>query len=102
MLLFSFLNKCLHKALQDNDISKELGLAASEDAALDALFEKAEKEIISGRSDEKNLVGICTTFLSKLCRNLGLMQKVIVLIFFSPSRFPMFFVSSIRHKLVLF
>ncbi|KAG5051918.1 hypothetical protein JHK87_004116 [Glycine soja] len=59
----------------DNDINAELGFAASEDAALDALFEKAEKEIVSGGSNEKNLIGICATFLSKLCKNLGLMQK---------------------------
>jgi condensin complex subunit 1 len=66
--------------LQDNDINAELGFAASEDAALDAMFEKAEKEIVSGGSNEKNLVGICATFLSKLCRNFGLLQKVIALI----------------------
>ncbi|KAI9082072.1 hypothetical protein K1719_035997 [Acacia pycnantha] len=60
---------------KDTDINQELGLAASEDAAFDALFEKAEKEIISGCSNEKNLIGICSTFLSKLCRNFGLMQK---------------------------
>ncbi|KAJ1401699.1 HEAT repeat associated with sister chromatid cohesion protein [Sesbania bispinosa] len=60
---------------KDNDINAELGFAASEDAALDALFEKAEKEIVSGGSNEKNLVGICATFLSKLCRNFGLLQK---------------------------
>ncbi|XP_027364340.1 condensin complex subunit 1 [Abrus precatorius] len=61
--------------LKDNDINAELGFSASEDAALDALFEKAEKEIVSGGSNEKNLIGICATFLSKLCRNFGLMQK---------------------------
>ncbi|XP_054795196.1 condensin-1 complex subunit CAP-D2-like [Prosopis cineraria] len=60
---------------KDNNINEELGLAASEDALLDALFEKAEKEIVSGCSSEKNLIGICATFLSKLCRNFGLMQK---------------------------
>ncbi|XP_019431612.1 PREDICTED: condensin complex subunit 1-like [Lupinus angustifolius] len=60
---------------KDSDINAELGFAASEDAALDALFEKAEKEIVSGGSNEKNLIGICATFLSKLCRNFGLMQK---------------------------
>ncbi|CAL0299316.1 unnamed protein product [Lupinus luteus] len=60
---------------KDSDINAELGFAASEDAALDALFEKAEKEIVSGGSNEKNLIGTCATFLSKLCRNFGLMQK---------------------------
>ncbi|OIV89887.1 hypothetical protein TanjilG_14343 [Lupinus angustifolius] len=60
---------------KDNDINAELGFAASEDAALDALFEKAEKEIVSGGSNDKNLIGICATFVSKLCRNFRLMQK---------------------------
>ena len=68
--------------LQNNDINAELGFAASEDAALDALFEKAEKEIISS---QKNLIGNCANFLTKLCRNFGLMQKVIALISLSLS-----------------
>ena len=63
--------------LQDNGISAELGLAASEDAILDTLTERAEKEIVSGGFDEKNLIGHCATFLSKLCRNFSLMHKVI-------------------------
>lgn len=49
------------------------------------MFEKAEKEIVSGGSKDKNLVGICATFLSKLCRNFGLLQKVIALISNPPS-----------------
>uniref|UniRef100_A0A2N9FEF9 Condensin-1 complex subunit CAP-D2 n=1 Tax=Fagus sylvatica TaxID=28930 RepID=A0A2N9FEF9_FAGSY len=61
--------------VKDNNINAELGLAASEDAILDMLFDKAEKEIISGSSSEKNLIGDCASFLSKLCRNFGLMQK---------------------------
>ena len=69
--------------LQNNDINAELGFAASEDAVLDALFEKAEKEIISS---EKNLIGNCANFLTKLCRNFGLMQKVIALISLSLSQ----------------
>lgn len=56
-------------------INAELGLAASEDAILDTLSDKAEKEIISGGSNEKNLIGHCALFLSKLCRNFHLMQK---------------------------
>ncbi|KAL2325982.1 hypothetical protein Fmac_025040 [Flemingia macrophylla] len=60
---------------KDNDINAELGFAASEDAAFDALFEKAEKEIVSGGSNEKYLIGVCAIFMSKLCRNFGLMQK---------------------------
>lgn len=61
---------------QENGINAELGLAASEDAVLDILSERAEKEIISGGSTEKNLIGLCAPFLSKLCRNFNLMQKV--------------------------
>lgn len=62
---------------QENGISAELGLAASEDAILDTLSEKAEKEIVAGSFDEKNLIGSCASFLSKICRNFSLMQKVI-------------------------
>ncbi|XP_048321427.2 condensin-1 complex subunit CAP-D2 isoform X3 [Ziziphus jujuba] len=60
---------------KENGINAELGLAASEDAILDTLSERAEKEIISGDFNEKNLIGHCATFLSKLCRNFSLMQK---------------------------
>ncbi|XP_010312109.1 condensin-1 complex subunit CAP-D2 [Solanum lycopersicum] len=60
---------------KDNGINAELGLAASEDAFLDTLSERAEKEIVSGRSCERNLIGHCAPFLSKLCRNYSLMQK---------------------------
>lgn len=63
--------------MQENGINAELGLAASEDAVLDTLSEKAEKEIVGGGSTEKNLIGHCAPFLSKLCRNFSLMQKVI-------------------------
>lgn len=68
---------------QDEGINSELGVAASEDAMLDSLAESAEKEIISGGSAGKNLIGHCAPFLSKLCRNFSLMQKVISLISFS-------------------
>ncbi|RVW36040.1 Condensin complex subunit 1 [Vitis vinifera] len=61
--------------VKENGINAELGLAASEDAILDSLSERAEKEIISGGSAEKNLIGHCAPFLSKLCRNFSLMQK---------------------------
>lgn len=44
---------------------------------LDILSERAEKEIVYGASNEKNLIGHCAPFLSKLCRNFGLLQKVI-------------------------
>lgn len=69
--------------MQDDGINSELGLAASEDAMLDSLAERVEKEIVSGGSAGKNLIGHCTPFLSKLCRNFSLMQKVISLISFS-------------------
>ncbi|CAA2991811.1 condensin complex subunit 1 [Olea europaea subsp. europaea] len=60
---------------KDNGINAELGLAASEDAMLDGLVERAEKEIISGGNTGKNLIGHSGSFLSKLCRNFSLMQK---------------------------
>ncbi|THG22113.1 hypothetical protein TEA_014420 [Camellia sinensis var. sinensis] len=60
---------------KDNGINAELGLAASEDAMLDTLSDRAEKEIVSGGSTQKNLIGHCAPFLSKLCRNFSLMQK---------------------------
>ncbi|KAL5720007.1 Condensin-1 complex subunit CAP-D2 [Ranunculus cassubicifolius] len=61
--------------VKDDGISSELGLAASEDAIIEALSERAEKEIVSGASPDKNLIGQCTPFLSKLCSNFSLMQK---------------------------
>ncbi|XP_058107000.1 condensin-1 complex subunit CAP-D2 [Magnolia sinica] len=61
--------------VKENGINAELGLAASEDAILDALSERAEKEIVSGSSVDKSLIGCCAPFLSKLCRNFCLMQK---------------------------
>ncbi|XVF56261.1 hypothetical protein PTKIN_Ptkin06aG0105000 [Pterospermum kingtungense] len=64
---------------KDASINAELGLAASEDALLDTLAERAEKEIVSGSSSEKNLIGECASFLSKLCRNFTMMQKYPVL-----------------------
>ncbi|ESQ44369.1 hypothetical protein EUTSA_v10005748mg [Eutrema salsugineum] len=60
---------------ENNSINAELGLAASDDALLDTLAERAEREIVSGGSGEKNLIGDCATFLSKLCRNFSLLQK---------------------------
>ncbi|KAJ0246779.1 Condensin complex subunit 1 [Hirschfeldia incana] len=63
-------------ATQENhSINAELGLAASDDALLDTLAERAEREIVSGGSGEKNLIGDCATFLSKLCRNFSVLQK---------------------------
>ncbi|KAG1371126.1 condensin complex subunit 1 [Cocos nucifera] len=57
-------------------INAELGLGASEDAIIDSLSERAEKEIVSSGCVEKNLLGYCAPFISKLCRNFNLMQKV--------------------------
>lgn len=64
------------KFLQEDGINAELGLAASEDAIVDSLSEKAEKEIVFGNSRGKNLIGHCAPFLSKLCRNFSLLHKV--------------------------
>lgn len=76
---FSVLRKesSFYSILQENGINAELGLAASEDAILDTLSERAEREIVSGDLNEKNLIGHSAPFLSKLCRNFNLMQKVI-------------------------
>ncbi|KAH0865210.1 hypothetical protein HID58_082421 [Brassica napus] len=60
---------------ENNSINAELGLAASDDALLDTLAERAEREIVSGGSGEKNLIGDSATFLSKLCRNFSVLQK---------------------------
>ncbi|XP_010554782.1 PREDICTED: condensin complex subunit 1 isoform X2 [Tarenaya hassleriana] len=65
----------LGPAQENNSINAELGLAASEDALLDTLAERTEREIVSAGSREKNLIGDCATFLSKLCRNFSLLQK---------------------------
>ncbi|CAN0890701.1 Condensin-1 complex subunit CAP-D2 [Linum grandiflorum] len=62
-------------ALKDDNINDELGVSASEDAIIDSLSERSEKEIVSGGSIDKNLIGFCAPFLSKLCRNFTLMQK---------------------------
>ncbi|KAF0907364.1 hypothetical protein E2562_015859 [Oryza meyeriana var. granulata] len=56
-------------------INAELGLGATVDIAIESLAEKAEREIVSSGSSEKNLIGHCGPFLAKLCRNLTLLQK---------------------------
>ncbi|KAJ6332137.1 hypothetical protein OIU76_010513 [Salix suchowensis] len=58
-----------------DNINAELGVSASEEAILDTLSERAEKEILAGGSNEKYLIGLCAPFLTKLCRNFSLMQK---------------------------
>ncbi|CAN6444040.1 unnamed protein product [Victoria cruziana] len=60
---------------KENAIDRELGLAASDDARLDSFSEQAEKEIVSGGSTEKNLIGLCAPLVAKLCRNFTLMQQ---------------------------
>uniref|UniRef100_A0A0D9X2G2 Condensin-1 complex subunit CAP-D2 n=1 Tax=Leersia perrieri TaxID=77586 RepID=A0A0D9X2G2_9ORYZ len=55
-------------------INAELGLGATVDIAIESLAEKAEREIVSS-SSKKNLIGYCGPFLTKLCRNLTLLQK---------------------------
>ncbi|XP_017253367.1 condensin-1 complex subunit CAP-D2 isoform X1 [Daucus carota subsp. sativus] len=64
-----------HDADKENGINAELGLACTDDTILDTLSASAEKEIVSAGSVEKNLIGSCGSFLSKLCRNITLMQK---------------------------
>lgn len=55
-------------------INAELG-GMYEDAIIDSLSERAEKEIVSGGSTEKNIIGHCAPILPKICRNFNLMQK---------------------------
>lgn len=62
--------------VQVESIDAELGLAASEDARLDSLLEKAESEIISGESSRTFLIGAMAPIVAKICRNSGLMQQV--------------------------
>jgi len=58
-------------------INAELGIGISEDVIVDSLSERAEKEIVCGGVIEKNIIGHCAPFISKLCRNFNLMEKVI-------------------------
>ncbi|KAK8460996.1 hypothetical protein SEVIR_2G431300v4 [Setaria viridis] len=62
------------KSSEAQGINAELGLGATIDIAIESLAERAEKEIVCC-SSEKNLIGHCGPFLSKLCRNLTLLQK---------------------------
>lgn len=63
------------KASEENNINAELGVSASEDARLDLLAEKAEKEIVSGRQNQKFIIGVCAPVIAKLCRNFTLLQQ---------------------------
>ncbi|KAL6841826.1 hypothetical protein ACP4OV_028338 [Aristida adscensionis] len=62
------------KTSEAQGINAELGLGATVDIAIESLAERAEKEIVGG-SSEKNLIGHCGPFLSKLCGNLTALQK---------------------------
>ncbi|XP_021310250.1 condensin complex subunit 1 isoform X2 [Sorghum bicolor] len=62
------------KSTEAQGINAELGLGATIDIAIESLAERAEKEIVCC-SSKKNLIGHCGPFLSKLCRNLTLLQK---------------------------
>lgn len=62
---------------QVESINAELGLAASEDARIDVLLEKTEKEIISGEESRRFLIGVMAPIVAKICRNSGLMQQVL-------------------------
>uniref|UniRef100_A0ACD5UJF0 Uncharacterized protein n=1 Tax=Avena sativa TaxID=4498 RepID=A0ACD5UJF0_AVESA len=66
------------KSTEAQGINAELGLGATIDIAVDSLAEQTEREIVS-YSCEKNLIGHCGPFLSKLCRNLTVLQKFPVL-----------------------
>ncbi|GJN33322.1 hypothetical protein PR202_gb21908 [Eleusine coracana subsp. coracana] len=61
------------KSSEAQGINAELGLGATVDIAIESLAERAEREIVC--CSEKNLIGHCGPFLSKLCRNLTLLQK---------------------------
>jgi condensin complex subunit 1 len=63
------------KASEENNINAELGVSASEDARLDLLAEKAEKEIVSGNQNQKFIIGVCAPVIAKLCRNFTLLQQ---------------------------
>ncbi|PVH65372.1 hypothetical protein PAHAL_2G476200 [Panicum hallii] len=62
------------KSSEAQGINAELGLGATVDIAIESLAERAEKEIVCC-SSEKNLIGHCGPFLSKLCRNMTFLQK---------------------------
>ncbi|KAJ7519949.1 hypothetical protein O6H91_20G060900 [Diphasiastrum complanatum] len=59
----------------EENIGAELGLAASDEAKLDMLAEKAEKEIMSCGENTKFLIGAIAPIVTKICRNSGLLQQ---------------------------
>lgn len=63
-------------SVQEENISKELGLNASEDAKLDDIVEQAEKEIVSGVKNRTFLIGAIAPIVVKLCKASGVLQQV--------------------------
>ncbi|MCO5559135.1 hypothetical protein L7F22_012727 [Adiantum nelumboides] len=59
---------------KEENISAELGVAASEDVRIDILHERTEKDIISGGQSRKFLIGSCAPLVAKVARNLTLLQ----------------------------
>lgn len=64
---------------KEENISAELGVTASEDARIDALQERAEKDIVSGGQSRKFLIGSCAPLVAKVARNFSLLQEFPVL-----------------------
>ncbi|KAL3693566.1 hypothetical protein R1sor_007217 [Riccia sorocarpa] len=60
---------------EEENISKELGLNASEDAKLDDITEQAENEIVSGYMNRKFLIGGIAPIVVKLCRASAVMHQ---------------------------
>nr|ATG70746.1 binding [Hesperocyparis bakeri] len=69
------LSQSSEKATQECNINAELGVSASEDARLDSLAEKAEREIITGRQNQKFVIGICAPIIAKICKDFAMLQK---------------------------
>ncbi|KAL2633859.1 hypothetical protein R1flu_005338 [Riccia fluitans] len=60
---------------EEENISKELGLNASDDAKLDDIVEQAENEIVSGDMNRKFLIGAIAPVVVKLCRASAVMHQ---------------------------
>jgi condensin complex subunit 1 len=60
---------------KNESINEELGMAASEDARIDVLLEKAESEIVGGETNQQFLIGTMAPIVAKICRNMTLMQQ---------------------------
>eukprot|EP00250_Pteridium_aquilinum_P008672 c18119_g1_i1 orf=229-4548(+) len=66
-------------APKEENISAELGVAASEDARIDVLQERTEKDIVSGGYSRKFLISSCAPLVAKVARNFSLLQEFPVL-----------------------